>query len=106
MEKITRKYLRVRMSDGLDYDIPADRVADNFANAQASKECRGIKESLEKLYSVYFELAMTSDMELMEWASTKMSWKDLSSHARLVKVAETPHYDKDWEKAIKRVVVY
>ena len=106
MEKGTVKYLRVRMGDGTDHDIPADRIADNFANFHANKECHGIKESLEKLYSVYFDLIMSSDAELLEWASNKMAWKDLASYARLVKVAESPNYGADWLKSNKRIVAY
>jgi hypothetical protein len=94
------------MGDGTDWDVPADRVADSFANQQADKECKGIKESYERLYAIFFETMMTSEGELMDWASTQVKWEQLAQFARRVKPADAQQYDKDWPEAKKRIVVY
>ncbi len=101
-----KKYVRVRMSDGVVYDIPAEIIAahraDYFENNSAEKLTYHASSIQPRLRSAEMEFAMKNDDALLEWAD-KMEWKDLKDHA--VKVEPEPKdYEKDWKTAKKQVI--
>lgn len=100
------KYIRVEMRDTTIWDVPAERIADHFANVKADQECKGIKESYERLYSLHFSEILESDAALVDWASNRVEWASLLQFARLVRPASVSVYDREWPVSHKRVVVY
>jgi len=103
-----KKFLRVKMADGSVYDIPAEVIAEHrarhFENNSAEKLTYHASSVKPRLYSAEKEFALNNDEVLVEWAETKMTWKDVEPHA--IKVIIDKDYDKEWPKAEKKVISY
>lgn len=102
-----RKYLRVKMSDGALYDIPAEFIAEHRANyyeKNAAKKLAYHSSSVQpRLSSAEKEFAMNNDEILIDWASNKITWKEIEPHAKRVE-PEGDIYEKDWATAPKKIV--
>lgn len=101
------KFLRVQMSDGTMYDIPAEIIAEHraayFESNSAEKLAYHSSSVSPRLHSMEKDFALNNDEILVEWASRKMTWKDIEPHA--VKVEpETNNNDSDWPDAPKTVI--
>lgn len=101
-----KKYLRVKMSDGTMYDIPAEIIAEHragyFEKNSAEKLTYHASSVRPRLYSAEKEFALNNDDILIEWAETKMEWKDLEPYA--VEVKKEVSYEKEWLTAEKKVI--
>lgn len=102
------KYVRVQMSDGSMYDIPAEIIAEHragyFEDNSAEKLAYHSSSVQPRLIVAEKEFAMNNDDILIEWASNKMTWKDVEPHARRVD-PDTDMNEKDWQNAPKKVVI-
>jgi len=102
-----KKYLRVQMSDGTVYDIPAEVIAEHragyFEENSAEKLTYHASSVKPRLYSAEKEFALNNDDILIEWAQTKMSWKDLEPYA--IKVNRESNYEKEWPAAEKKDII-
>ncbi len=103
------KYLRVQMSDGTMYDIPAEIIAEHragyFENNSAEKLAYHSSSVQPRLHLAEKEFALNNDEILIEWASKKMGWKDLEAYAKKVE-PETNNNETDWPDAPKKVVTF
>ncbi|HEY8500828.1 MAG TPA: hypothetical protein VIL89_09435 [Clostridia bacterium] len=102
-----KKVLRVQMSDGNVYEIPAlviaEHRADFFEDNSARKLAYHSSSVQPRLRSAEIEFALKNDDVLLEWASDRMKWKDLEEHA--VKVyPDTESYEKQWAEAPKQII--
>lgn len=101
------KYLRVQMPDGMLYDIPAEVIAEHragyFENNSAEKLTYHASSVQPRLHSAEKEFALNNDEVLIEWATSKMTWKDLEPHVKKVETEKTS-YEKDWATAPKKVI--
>ncbi|WP_252891768.1 hypothetical protein [Thermoclostridium stercorarium] len=100
------KILRVKMSDGTVYDIPAEVIAEHraryFENNSALKLTYHASSMKPRLYGPEMEFALNNDDILIGWAQTRMTWKELEPHA--VKVDTDKDYDKEWPTAEKKII--
>lgn len=101
-----KKYLRVQMSDGTMYDIPAEVIAEHrasyFEDNSAEKLTYHSSITQPRLYRQEKEFALNNDEILIEWAEKKMKWKEIEPHAK--KVEKEDSYDKEWPVAKKKVI--
>jgi len=101
-----KKYLRVQMPDGTMYDIPAEVIAEHragyFENNSAEKLTYHASSVKPRLYHAEKEFALNNDDILIEWAETKMEWKDIEPYAK--KVKKEGGYEKEWRTAEKKVI--
>jgi len=101
-----KKFLRVKMADGVIYDIPAEIIAEHrakyFENNSAEKLTYHASSVKPRLYNAEKEFALNNDEVLIEWAETRMTWKDVEPHA--IKVNIDNDYDRKWPTAQKQVI--
>ncbi|HZK26889.1 MAG TPA: hypothetical protein VFD00_05030 [Thermoclostridium sp.] len=102
-----KKYLRVQMSDGATYDIPADIIAEHragyFDNNSAEKLTYHSSSIQPRLYSTEKEFALGNDEILVKWAATKMKWKEIEPYAKKVET-DNDDYENEWSTADKKVI--
>lgn len=100
------KYLRVQMSDGTMFDIPAEVIAEHragyFENNSAEKLTYHSSSVKPRLYSAERDYALNNDEILICWAESKMGWKDIEPYARMV--SKGINYEAEWPKAKKQVI--
>lgn len=101
------KYLRVQMSDGTMYDIPAEVIAEHragyFENNSAEKLSYHSSSVQPRLHNAEKEFALNNDETLIEWASKKMKWSELEPFAKKVE-PETNSYGIEWPNAPKKII--
>lgn len=89
------------------YDIPAEIIAEHraayFESNSAEKLAYHSSSVQPRLHSAEKEFALNNDDILMEWASKKMTWKDIEPHAIKVE-PDTNHYEQEWPDAPKKVI--
>lgn len=94
------------MSDGTMYDIPADVIAEHragyFESNSAEKLTYHSSSVKPRLYSAEKQFALNNDEILIEWAQSKMTWKDIEPYAK--KVDKEGSYEKEWPTAEKKVI--
>lgn len=99
------KYLRVTMSDGAMYDIPAEVIAEHranyFENNSAEKLAYHSSSIQPRLRKAEKEFALNNDEVLIEWAENKMNWKELEEYAVKVVVND---YEEEWAAAEKQII--
>jgi len=102
-----RKYLRVQMSDGLMYDIPAEIIAEHrasfFESNSADKLTYHASSVQPRLHGAEKEFALNNDNIMLDWATNKIKWEDVKEHAIRVQ-SDSDSYDKDWETAPKKII--
>ena len=100
------KYLRVIMSDGSIYDIPAEIIAkhraDHYEDSSAEKLPYHSSSVQPRIHKAEMEYAMARDEVLINWATKEMTWKDVEKFA--VKV-NLNNYEEEWESAEKEVIM-
>ena len=79
----------VTMSNGDQYGVPAEVIADNYA-----KYYEGIGEDYKENYDAMIEWFDTNDFEFADWAKNNMYWSDVSDTAVLV---QRNHHEPDFE---------
>ena len=101
-----KKVLRVQMSDGTLYDIPAEVIAEHratyFEDYSAEKLSYHSSSVQPRLHYEEKEFALKNDEVLIEWASKKMSWKDIKPHAKKVELPN--NNEEDWPNAPKEII--
>ncbi len=101
------KYLRVQMSDGTMFDIPAEIIAEHRANyfeANSAEKLTYHSSSIQpRLRKEEKDFAMNNDETLIEWATNKMKWSELEHHAKKVE-PETNNYEIEWPNAPKKII--
>ncbi|MGE4283249.1 MAG: hypothetical protein AB7G87_05955 [Clostridia bacterium] len=104
-----KKYLRIEMSDGIQYDIPAEVIAENRAVYfdQNSDDRMPYHGSClpPRLHNSEKEYALEHDELLMEWATKNMDWNSLKQYAIKVKDSDAD-YNEDWKMKNKEIVKY
>ncbi|MDD4297299.1 MAG: hypothetical protein PHC69_10165 [Ruminiclostridium sp.] len=99
------KYLRVKMSDGSMYDIPAEVIADHranfYENNSAEKLAYHSSSVQPRLRKAEKEYTLNNDEILIEWATNHMDWKDVEKSA--LKVDLTNH-EEEWKTAEKQIL--
>ena len=90
------------MSDGTLYDIPAEVIAEHRATYFEDNSAEAfVPFQLVQPASLRREFALKNDEVLIEWASKKMSWKDIKPHAKV----ELPNNnEEDWPNAPKEII--
>lgn len=89
------KFLRVTMRDGSTWEIPAVVIAEHRARYYADK---GDDFDEERAF------ALSSDHELLDWASNNMDWADVQEHAEQLKPCDPIDHDEAWVNARKVVI--
>ncbi|NLY18089.1 MAG: hypothetical protein GX045_03870 [Clostridiaceae bacterium] len=99
------KYLRVKMSDGSVYDIPAEVIAEHranyFENNSAEKLAYHSSSVQPRLRKAEKEFALNNDEVLIDWATNKMSWKDIKKYALKVDLS---NHEEEWKSVEKRII--
>lgn len=99
------KYLRVKMSDGSIYDIPAEVIAEHRANYYENNSAEKLayhSSSIQpRLRKAEKEFALDNDEVLVDWATNKMDWKYVEKFA--VKV-DLNNYEEEWKSAEKQII--
>lgn len=82
----------VTMSNGDQYGVPAEIIADNYA-----RYYERLGESYKDNYDAMIYWFDTDDFEFADWAKNNMDWSDVSDHAVLVQQEKcTPDFDAGW----------
>src|SRR5690554_5890940 len=99
------KYLRVRMSDGSLYDIPAEVIAEHranyFENNSAEKLAYHSSSVQPRLRKAEKEFALNNDEDLIDWATNKMDWKDIEEFALKVDLND---HEEEWKSVDKQII--
>lgn len=95
------KFIVFKVRDDSIWGIPAEVVANNRAKYYASKE--NTDATYEAVYRDEFDMLMSDDLELTDWAGNNMDWEDIKPH--LVQIKEAyPINDRDfkagWDNAV------
>ena len=94
------KYLRVRFSNGEEYDIPAEFIARERAEYYVTRDIdRGDtkEEDCKKEIQAEIEFALKDDSEIVDWAFNNMDWEDVKEVAQKVEVEpEKINYEREW----------
>lgn len=98
------KFLRVTMSDGSKYDVPAKLIAEDRAKYYAKLDSERGGEDYYEAYRREFDFTMENNFELKDWAANNMNWEDVQEHA--VKVHETIEVDfqEGWVNGPKEII--
>ena len=82
----------VTMSNGDQYGVPAEVIADNYAKYY---ESRG--EDYQENYDAMIHWFDTNDFEFADWAKNNMDWSDVVDKAVLVgSKKEEPDFEDGW----------
>lgn len=83
----------VTMSNGDQYGVPAEVIADNYA-----KYCEKFYgEDYKENFDAMIEWFDTNDYEFADWAKDNMNWSDVSDKAILVKhIQPEPDFEDGW----------
>lgn len=82
----------VTMSNGDQYGVPAEVIADNYAKYY---ERRG--EDYKENYDTMIEWFDADDFEFADWAKNNMDWSDVSDKTVLVKhIQPEPDFEGGW----------
>ena len=82
----------VTMSNGDQYGVPAEVIADNYA-----KYYESIGEDYKENYDAMIHWFDTNDFEFADWAKNNMDWSDVSDKAVLVKhIQPEPDFEDGW----------
>ena len=82
----------VTMSNGDQYGVPAEVIADNYA-----KYYESCGEDYKENYDAMIEWFDTNDFEFADWAKSNMDWSDVSDKAVLVKhIQPEPDFEDGW----------
>ena len=79
----------VTMTNGDQYGVPAEIIADNYA-----KYYESLGEDYKENYDAMIEWFDTDDFEFADWAKNNMYWSDVSDTAVLV---QRNHREPDFE---------
>lgn len=95
---MAEKFLRITMTDGSKWDVPALLIAEDRAKYYA-------KVDPDTTYKEEFEFTMSDDFQLIDWAANNMDWDDVEKFA--VKVADPPKPDfqESWINGEKEIVI-
>ena len=94
------KYLIVEFSDRKRYAIPAEVIATHHAKVVAKEEFDRGWGKYDVIYKEEFDFAIEDEIELIEYASNNMDWKDVKDQAVLLETKIEPtDYDKEWTNA-------
>lgn len=100
------KVIRVSMSDGTMWDIPAETVAKSRADYYARWDSERGDGTYHEVYEKEFEITMQNRYELLDYATNNMNWSDVVADA--VQVPTPPpapaDYAREWSNAEKTVV--
>lgn len=99
------KYLRVTMSDGSQWDVPAQLIAEDRARYYAALDVkRGDATDFDKAFAEEVADALNDDDELLDWAPNNMNWSDVSDQAVLVGDRPDTNFQEDWCNGEKEVI--
>ena len=95
LNNLDNRFLRVEMSDGSWWEIPAKIVC---FHALDHLNIQGNKEKIDFLSNF-----IKDDDKIIDWAEGNMSWEDVKTHGIIVRHIEK-NYKKDWKKGMKWIV--
>lgn len=98
---ILDKKLRVKFSDGSQYDVPVQVIAANMAEYYAHRHEGDTEAALKE---DVLPLLESSDYEVEDWAKNNMNWDDVKASAIRVAEPSPPDYDDEWCNAEMDVV--
>ena len=82
----------VTMSNGDQYGVPAEVIADNYA-----KYYESCGEDYKENYDAMIYWFDTDDFEFADWAKNNMGWSDVLDKAALVKrIQPEPDLEDGW----------
>lgn len=84
------KVIRLSMSDGSVWEIPAHVVADHRATYYAELDGSS--------YQVEYDLVLENASELLDWAGNNMDWTDVKQAAKRVR-GSLLDFDEEWRCA-------
>lgn len=97
-----KKYLRVTMPDGRQWDVPVDVIARNRAANYADEFGGDVERSLREDTLPLFD---SDEYEIKDWAAGNMNWSDVETIAELVPGRVTPiDYQEGWMNGAKEIV--
>lgn len=95
------KYLRVKMEDGSEYDIPVNVIAENRAEYYSDEFDNDLQRSLKEDTMPLFE---SDNYKIEDWAANNMNWSDVESIA--VKISnESVDFQEGWINGDKKIVI-
>lgn len=99
------KFLRVTMSDGSNWDVPAEIIADNRAKHYAKADS-GTESGPEydKEYAAEYEYTLNDAAELKDWAANNMDWNEVAGKAIWVTDKPKIDYQEGWVNGDREIV--
>ncbi len=103
---MTVKYLKVTMSDGSKYDVPATIIAKNRALYYAKHDVKQPDNELsyEEIYNQVYEDTLSDNYEFIDWAENNMNWDDIKSFAIKVQDADEVDFQECWVNGEKEII--
>jgi hypothetical protein len=103
MKKMMKRYLRVTMEDGSQWDVPVSIIAKNREDSYS--KTHDLKDpDNDDLLAISFELA--DEDEISDWASNDMNWSDVSKIAKKVTSKKNINFEHGWVNGDKEIVEY
>jgi hypothetical protein len=99
------KYLRVKMSDGSQWDIAALYIARDRAAWYANNDTgENNGAAYDEVYQEEYAYTMENNYELTDWASNNMNWEDVERYANRVQEPVAIDMGKEWVNADKTII--
>lgn len=93
------KYIRVKFSDGSEWDIDAYLILHN----KLERQRRAFQTSEER--GNYIQYLYDNPEILVDWAMNNMDWRDVKDRAKKVTMQRPTDYDLEWPHAEKTIVL-
>lgn len=91
------KYVRVKMPDGTQWDIPAIYVAHH----RAAHYC--VPSGIQ--YLAIYDSTLADSQLLLSWAENELTWEEIQHAATRVDIKPDPSsYHDAWPKALKGII--
>jgi len=96
------------MSDGSQYDVPADIIASNRAAYYAEHDTGTTSgPKYDKVFKKEYDYTISSDDEIIDWSANNMNWSDVKNLAQKVEDSgnlSAEDFQEGWINGEKEIV--
>ena len=94
--------LHITMPDGSVWSVNADIIARDRATYYSEQEDDPSQRTV--VWNEEYNITMTDDYSLTDWASNNMNWSDVSQFARQISPARDVDFQEGWMNGERKVV--
>ena len=91
-----KKYIRITMSDGSQWDVSTDTIAKDRAAYYAKRDSEKHGEDYDTVYRSEYEHTMTDGDDALDYMQNNMSWSELNA---IMVNPPSPDYSQEWVNA-------